>query len=118
METIYFIYLLQSEVDNDDLMINTLESLDDLVGGLKKGELEELLYGNKKSHKSSKSSSSDFRNSFYKKTFADSKPYQDVYQRDYKSAYRRKSHKRNFDEIDTYNLKELEDLVDKLLEKK
>ena len=109
---------MQSEVDNDDLMINTLESLDDLVGGLKKGELEELLYGKKKSHESSKSSSSDFRNSFYKKNFADSKTRQDDYQRDYKSVYRRKSHKRNFDEIDTYNLKELEDLVDKLLEKK
>ena len=109
---------MQSEVDNDDLMINTLESLDDLVGGLKKGELEELLYGKKKSHESSKSSSSVFRNSFYKKNFADSKTRQDDYQRDYKSVYRRKSHKRNFEEIDTYNLKELEDLVDKLLEKK
>ena len=117
-KTIYFTYLLKSEVSRDDQMINALKSLDDLVSGLKQRELEELLYGNKRSHEDSKSSSSDILNFLEKKSFDDSQTRQDNYQRDYQSRYRRKSRKRNFNEIDTYDLKELEELVDKLLEKK
>ena len=94
-------------------MISALRSLNDLVDDIKREDLEDMIYGQKKSRQSH----SDYRDLFYKKSSSDLQNSQQNHHQD--NAYHKNSDKRNLDdEISTYDLKELEDLVNRLLDKK